>query len=146
MSKKVTTKDRIVQLLTDVPDGFPSEEIMKTLDISKQALYSGVHDVNKKNNGCKIINTNHKYKLIFKKSSNSNLPATVDQNSHNPKQHLPIGMSVTNEFVKKLKTMDEPDRTDALDMLKKSHFYKRSAEALIEANEAVQILRTSFQI
>jgi hypothetical protein len=55
-------------------------------------------------------------------------------------------MSVTNEFVKKLKTMDEPDRSDALDMLKKSHFYRKSAEALIEANEAVQILRTSFQL
>jgi plasmid maintenance system killer protein len=118
---------------------------MKTLEISKQALYSGVHDVNKKNNGCKIINANHKYKLVFKKSSNSNLPATVEQNSHNSK-HLPIGMSVTNEFVKKLKTMDEPDRSDALDMLKKSHFYRKSAEALIEANEAVQILRTSFQL
>lgn len=144
MSEKITIKDRIIQLLTDTPDGLSTEDIMKTLNISKQALYSGVHDTNKKNNGHKIVNVNQKYKLTIRKTSSSNVPAVPDTN--NAKTHLPAGMSITNEFVKKLKLMEEPDRTDALDMLKKAHFYRKSAEALMEANEAVLMLRTSLQM
>lgn len=142
MSKRITIKDQIVQLLTDTPDGLSTEDITKALNISKQALYGGVHDTNKKNNGHKIVNVNQKYKLTIKKTSN--LPAVSDSN--NSKQHLPAGMSITNDFVKKLKLMEEPDRTDALDMLKKSHFYKRSAEALMEANEAILMIRTTLQM
>lgn len=146
MSERITIKDRIIQLLSDMPDGLSTEDIMKTLNISKQALYSGVHDTNKKNNRHKIVNVNQKYKLTIRKTSSSNVPAVTDINNAPATKHFPSGITVTNDFVKKLKLLEEPDRTDALDMLKKAHFYKKSAEALIEANEAVMLLRTSLQM
>jgi hypothetical protein len=144
MSEKLTQGQRIVQLLESHPDGLPTGEILTMLNLSKSALYTSVHAENHKGRPYRILNINQRYKLIPKKgSANSTLPAVIDPS---PKQLLPAGFTLSNETLRKMKALPETDREDMFDMLKKSHFYKRSAEVLLEANEAVGILRTSLTL
>lgn len=142
-TEKTTIGEKVIQFLTDKPQGAPTEEILAALNIPKQALYTAAHGINKKNNGVRVMSVNSRYKLIIKKTS-KNLPAIAEQQQLTPAKAA--GLSVTNDLIRKMKMMSPTDREDTLDMLKKSHFYKKSAEALIEANEAINILRTSLTL
>lgn len=142
----MTIKDRVVELLQNHPEGLSTEEVMAMLSISKQAVYSAIHGFNKEKSGQKIENVNLKYKFSSKKQI-TNTPATIDENTtKHPLSNitLPAGVSLPAGYAKKLKTLSPDDVNNFCDMLKKSIFYQKSAAALVEANDAVNVLRESL--
>lgn len=141
---RITIKDRVLQLLELHHEGLSAQQLTTTLNVSIQALYSAVHDYNKKKTGQRIVNVNSKYKVVGKRQT-ANIPATVD--AHDIVKHtLPSGISLPPGFSKKLKNLSPDDVTNFCDMVKKSLFYQKSATALVEANEAAAILRESLTL
>jgi len=129
-------------LLKQYPDGLESKEITEKLNITLSALYSAVHRTNKKDSCFKITNFNFRYKL---KAKNKNHVVNTDQTLQKTNNILLKSDLTKSELSKKLKLLQSSDVNDVLDMLKKSYFYKKSAEALIEANEFVDMIRSNIQ-
>lgn len=134
----MTQSERVIKYLQQRHRSVSSEELTKNLEISKSRLYSTIHNINKKCDGFAIKNVNKKY--ILKAIEIRNRPVKYQQK--NLQTH---SIQIPSEFLKKVTLMSEPDRSDALEMLKKSFFYKKSAEALVEANEVIEQLRLTFE-
>lgn len=122
------------------------DDLAKALGVKKSSIYLAVYDINhkKKDNqySIKFVGSEYKFnicKKIEKQKVETHVTVPVVQ-----RDRTSIGLS--NSFLKKVILLSEPDKTDALDMLKKSYFYKKSAEALVEANEVVESLRESLNI
>lgn len=139
------SREKVVELLKQYPDGLESKEIIEKLGITISALYTAVYMTNKKDSCFRITNFNLRYKLKSKNKNhivNTNSLQKTSNNLLKPDLFKPDLLKP--ELLKKLKLMQSSDVNDVLDMLKKSYFYKKSAEALVEANEFANIIRTNL--
>jgi len=119
-------KEKIIEMMEMHPEGISAVDIITEVKITMSSLYSAMHEL--RGVGCKIINTSGKY-FLRKKSATA---VTVPQHQTTLQ---------TGKFAKGIRGLSETDLTDYLDMMKKSYFYRKSADALIEANEMVSQLR-----
>jgi biotin operon repressor len=123
-------RDKLISLLESCPKGITSSEVKENLKITPSALYSLVYNLKKQ--GVKIKNKNRKYYL----ASQKNLPIVQQSTTHDDtfsnQKHLNLMVHLS-----------ESDKHDYLDMLKKSIFYKLSANAIIQANNIINDIRQS---
>jgi predicted transcriptional regulator len=137
----VTKKQALLQMLQSSPNGITNSEIIASLKITTNSLYSTIHAL--RNDGVSIINMKGKYKLSNKKSNlpvlQKSIPKPINDVNHD------ISTSIPPRLLKKLENLPESDRNDFLDMFKKSVFYRLSAEAIIHANSVVDDVKNQFK-
>jgi hypothetical protein len=122
----------VLKLFEKSHEAITTDQIISTLKITKSRLYSIIYGINhNKKSKIEIKSIDHKY-VVLKK---------LDINCDTKDVDVLKNMSISNDFVKKIKSLSESDKNDVIDMLKKSHFYRKSAEALVEANEELESLK-----
>jgi biotin operon repressor len=126
---KPSVTDRILNTIQS-HDGITSNEICAETGLTISSIYSGIMKLRR--NGFKIKSINNKY--YFKQSNKST--ALVKSNGST--------VSVPTYVKSKIHLLDDSDRNDYLNAMKKSFFYKLSADAIIKANELVEELSHSM--
>lgn len=131
-------RGKLYQLLLDNPDGVHREDILKKLSITKSSLYTMVSHINKYATDFNISNKRERYYLKTNSSKTKiqtiQSAQTTPSISHINKSFIPASLANS------LKSLPVNDVHDLLDMYKKSYYYKKSAEALLEANQMIGAL------
>jgi hypothetical protein len=131
--QRVTHKDRLINLLESQPQGLSIQEISTALSIKQTSLYAIICHARK--SGFKIKLKDNKYIL----TSQSNLP--VSHTQQHVSQTTSSSLDIPQKLLKDMKLLSDSDKNDFLDMLKKSIFYRISAEGIIQATKVVEQLR-----
>lgn len=129
----MTKKQMLINMFKNNPGRkFTIKEIMQTCSLpSMEALYSLI-TMARKEEKLKIINLDGTYALI------DTSEVTVQETNTSIIRANFQGNNVTS-LSQRIKALPPSDANDVLDMLKKSVFYKKSALALIEANEQIKL-------
>jgi hypothetical protein len=136
-----TKTEGLEDLLKEYPEGLTKKEIRDTMGLeSDQHVYTIVNYARNKA-GLKIVLIGDRYKL--KSSKNFGIDKTK-HNTPSDGRKKNDGFQLPLETANRLQRMNPIDARDAIDMLKKSYFYKQSAEALMNASEAAVTLTTSL--
>jgi hypothetical protein len=138
-----TKTEGLIDLLEEYPEGLTKQEIKETMGLeSDQHVYTVVNYARNKN-GFNIVLINDRYKLqgskgVKRQQSKAGLttPSTSSRSDN--------GFQLPLETANRLQRMSPSDARDAIDMLKKSYFYKQSAEALMNASEAAVSLTSTL--
>jgi biotin operon repressor len=132
--KEAPYKNELFNLLAANPDGLTIQEIVDKLNTTKNALSNRLWYLRRK--GIEIVFENFKYKLTNKHSSDikQNETKIIQNNSLIPKQYREVFLSLSDN-----------DKTDCLDMLRKSLYYHKSALSLLESNKEVLSFISSIE-
>jgi biotin operon repressor len=139
-----TVKQKLLTLLESSHQGISSEDIIKTLKITSSSMYTSIYGLKK--DGYNIKSKNGKY--FYKHPKTTSLVVSKTQ-PDSPLSTLTTTTDIPHVSQKLLKDMGrltDSDRNDFLDLLKKSVFYKLSANALLQANNFVEELKNSTLI
>jgi biotin operon repressor len=130
LTDKKTPVNSLFNMLAANPDGILVEEIIDKLNITRNALSNRLWYLRKK--GFQTVYENNKYRLSNTPSPSINKPRRIkknfikNDNSLIPKQYREVFLSLSDS-----------DKTDCLDMLRKSLYYHKSAISLLESNQEV---------
>lgn len=118
----------ILKYLSTHPNGVLTGDMCEAFSITKSVLFSRLHLLRCKGN--KILLKDGKY--ILKELAGTKEHSNAIQDDGNLKSLLgSINM-------KDLNALEPTERSDCLDMLKKSLFYRKSAEAMIQTSKIIR--------
>lgn len=139
-SPKQTLRQKVLSLLESSPQGLTTTEIIDKFKItSKSAFYSTINDL--KEQGASIKNINGKYFASSSKLMVVNQKPLLDQKIDT--DSMQKDLHISQKLLKDISKLSETDKNDFLDMMKKSIFYRLSANALLQATQAVEDLKHS---
>lgn len=124
-------------------EGLHRDVVVRMLGGRAHVMYSAVLALRRK--GVEIERKGENYVLTGEAAEAANstdkpqhpVPATTQA------EPTPSTAMSDRQLLRKLEKLSPSDKADALDMLKKSIFYRKSAEALIEANEITRNIEES---
>jgi len=142
-----TKRQMFLSVLQQHPDGISKEELKTVINTSDSAVYSMIYGL-RRLQGCKI--TNHKgiYKLKSSPKTETEIVVHQTQQQFQTQQSvspsktqstLPNGLTLKE--MESVSRLSSSDKDDYYDMIKKSVFYKLSAEAILAANSVVDGFR-----
>lgn len=140
MSKQKMLTNRLMSLFESHPNGLITSEIKENLKITSSSLYSLVCKMKKQ--GIKIKNKHKKYYL----TSQKNLPVPAAQNTPEIQQTTSYDDFSNKKDINIIVHLSDSDKHDYLDMLKKSIFYKLSANAILQANQIIEQIKSRHSI
>lgn len=111
------------------PEGISTIDLIKKMKSTKSGVYSQVNIINKKSGLKKVKNIGGTYILSDEKSGE-----IIPQRKSILNENVDISQVIPQKYLKLIPKLSETDRTDLLDMVKKSFFYKLTAIALLESN------------
>jgi hypothetical protein len=136
----LTKIEAFLALLEEYSEGLTREEIKETMGFRyDQDVYSIVNYA-KNQKGFNISSINGRYKLKGAKRPQPKTGLTTPSTSSRSGNGFQLPLETAN----RLQRMNASDARDAIDMLKKSYFYKQSAEALMNASEAAVSLTSTL--
>jgi hypothetical protein len=119
--------EKFMELLTSHPNGVTVKEACKSIKSTTTGVYSIVSTLRNKMD-FEIQQSKGKYFL----------PEKSTQSPKIPPGKFPI---IDSSFLKKISILSEGDQDDCFDMIKKSIFYKMTAEALVNSAEMVERIK-----
>lgn len=143
-SKRRSSDDSLIKELDLHQEGLSILELEKALSLTSRQIRNKIHRL--KLSGYNIENKNHVYKLL--PGPNKSRPATnkIDQPRPPKKPYTKNDDSlIPSQYYDTFQNLSESDKTDFIDMIRKSLYYRKSAIALLEANEEILSFLSSMK-
>jgi len=144
VSNSSTSDNSLIKELEQHPEGCSTPELTKALNLKPSQVWNKVYYL--KLSGYNIECVNHVYKLL--PDSNEPRPATnkID-NPRPPKKSFTKNDDplIPSQYYDTFQNLSESDKTDFIDMMRKSLYYRKSALALLESNEEVLSFLSSMK-
>jgi biotin operon repressor len=144
VSKSNPSDNPLIKELEQHPKGLSTPELAKALELAPNQIWNKVYYL--KLSGYNIECTNHVYKLL--PDSNKSRLATnkIDQPRPPKKPYTKNDDSlIPSQYYDTFQNLSESDKTDFIDMMRKSLYYRKSAIALLESNEEILSFLSSMK-
>lgn len=135
LPKKKTALDKITDLFLKYPDGITPIELAKISGINKNALSNRIYYIRKR--GHNVVFKDDKYYLLpstTKKESPATRETSTTKETPATRETKAL---IPNQFRDTFKSLSDSDKSDCIDMLRKSLYYYKSALSLLESNKEV---------
>lgn len=135
LPKKKTALDKITDLFLKYPDGITPIELAKISGINKNALSNRIYYIKKR--GHNVVFKDGKYYLLSSTTKKESPVIRETSTTKEPPATRETKALIPEQFRNSFKTLSDTDKSDCIDMLRKSLYYYKSALSLLESNKEV---------